>query len=109
MPLKSAAGHYFTSLYASGTLTAGELACGAAEIVKDGVSRTDLQRLARAAPVKTRGSRERCRPDTRNTSRGVLRAIKASRAQRLPSPIELEVPVWSTSTQDRENCSCFTR
>ena len=60
----------------------------------------DLQRLARCAPTKRRRSLGAERPDTRNTSRGIHRAMRRFGTP-LPPAYRFQCPLWDRLRSER--------
>ena len=96
-PASSSTGRHLTEAYREGRLSAGEVAATAAAHLEDNPSApADVVRLAGAHSRKRLLTPGRpARPDTRNVSRGVLRAL--AQAASLPEPYQFSVPLWGVS------------
>ena len=93
-PASSSTGRHLTEAYREGRLSAGEVAATTAAHLEDNPSApADVVRLAGAHSRKRLLTPGRpARPDTRNVSRGVLRAL--ARSASLPEPYQFSVPLW---------------
>ena len=95
---------YLAETYKDRTLNSRLVAQAAHAAVSDDPSAgSSTQRLARCRVTQTRRTNAGERPDNRNTSRGVTRAMRATRTVVLPEPYEFDCPLW-----DEINCEPIT-
>ena len=92
---RSSTGDYFTNKFTTGRLSSVDVAEGAACVAKDVAPPPDVERQGRSYTSKERVLRDgTVRLDSRNTSRGVRRALASRHTNRLPGVTFSIVPLW---------------
>ena len=86
---------FLAETYRSRILNSRLVAAAAnASVLDNPTAASSTRRLARCHVTKKRKTNSGERPDNRNASRGVSRAMRASSSARLPEPYEFDCPLW---------------
>ena len=94
---------FLTGQFASGRMPASDVTMGARAAAVDlgqsssSSSSSTLQRMATAAPAGERKRKGVTELDTRHCSRGLRRALGASRRSTLPPVVRIPCPLWNKS------------